>query len=391
MASAEPSMPDDRPVREAPYGDDTHASWVPPTVRGASEWSWRLLVIAAGVVAVMWVLATLSTVTIPVAIAILLAAMLAPLTLALNRIMPRPLAAFITVIGTLAVVLGLISLVGTQLATQITDLTSQVVIGLQQIRDWLAGTFGISDTQISDFLRNTRQEATNLVTSDVATQFGLTAGHIVTGFFISMFTLFFFLMQGEHIWAWVVRLFPRGARTRMLSSGRIAWHQLTSYTRATIIVAAVDAVGIGAGAAILGVPFAAGIGLLTFFGAFVPIIGALASGAIAVILALVTKGFVTALIMLAVTIGVQQLESHLLQPVLMGRAVAVHPLGVLLAIAAGGVLAGIVGALLAVPVAAVINAVGHHLLADEQLEEVEHAVESGSDLDDDEETRTGLA
>jgi predicted PurR-regulated permease PerM len=144
----------------------------------------------------------------------------------------------------------------------------------------------------------------------------------------------------------------------------IAWLQLQAFTKATILVAAVDATGIGLGALILGVPFASGVALLVFFGAFIPVVGAAMSGAVAVLLALVAKGPITALIMLGVVIAVQQLESHLLQPVLLGRAVRIHPLAIILAIASGVVLWGIVGALIAVPVAAVVNAVGNHLLVD---------------------------
>jgi predicted PurR-regulated permease PerM len=147
-------------------------------------------------------------------------------------------------------------------------------------------------------------------------------------------------------------------------SGVIAWGQLSAFTRATVIVAAVDALGISVGAAILGVPFAVAIGLLVFIGAFIPIIGAAISGSVAVLLALVALGPVQALIMIGIVIGVQQLESHVLQPFLLGRAVRVHPLAVILAIAAGVVLGGIVGALVAVPLAAVANAVGHHLLGE---------------------------
>ena len=148
-----------------------------------------------------------------------------------------------------------------------------------------------------------------------------------------------------------MRLFPRVARDRVDSSGIVAWRQLTAYMRATMLVAAVDAVGITVGALILRVPFAFAIGVLVFLLSFIPIVGALLSGAVAVIIALVAHGPVTALIMLAVVIGVQQLESHVLQPFILGRSVRVHPLAVIPAIATGAILAGIVGTLVAVPVA----------------------------------------
>jgi predicted PurR-regulated permease PerM len=183
----------------------------------------------------------------------------------------------------------------------------------------------------------------------------------VAGLFIALFCLFFFLYQGEKIWAWLVRLFPRQARQKADSSGRKAWVSLTAFVRATMIVAAVDAIGIALGAAVLGLPLVGAIGILVFVGAFVPVVGALISGIVAVLVALVAKGLVVAVIMLAVVIAVQQVEAHVLQPFLMGRAVSVHPLAVILAIATGVVIAGIVGALVAVPTVAVINTIVNYL------------------------------
>jgi predicted PurR-regulated permease PerM len=183
----------------------------------------------------------------------------------------------------------------------------------------------------------------------------------VAGLFIALFCLFFFLYQGEQIWSWLVRLFPRRAREKADSSGRRAWVTLTAYVRATVLVAAMDAIGIALGAAILGLPLVGAIGILVFVGAFIPVVGALVSGFVAVLVALVAKGPLVAVIMLAVVIGVQQLEAHVLQPFLMGRAVSVHPLAVILSIATGVVIAGIVGALIAVPTVAVLNTIVSHL------------------------------
>ncbi len=352
-ASAPEQPEDTRPGRAAvPYG-----------VRAASEWAWRMLIVGAGVYAVVWLAARLSEVTIPLIVAVLLAALLEPLFKALDKVLPRGLAAVVTVIGTLALIIGLLSFIGTQFSAQFQDISSQVVEGVDTIRTWLRDTFHVSDQQFSTYIDRARAAvAQSGSLGERAAQAGLTVSHVVAGFFIAMFSLFFFLYDGPRIWAWIVRLFPAGARPKIVSSGWIAWGQLGSFTRATIAVAAVDAIGIGAGAAILSVPFASGIALLVFFGAFVPVVGAFVSGLVAILLALVAHGIVTAAIMLGVVIGVQQLEAHVLQPFLLGRAVRVHPLGVILAIAAGVILGGIIGALVAVPTAAVLNAVGHHLL-----------------------------
>ena len=158
-----------------------------------------------------------------------------------------------------------------------------------------------------------------------------------------------------------MRLFPRAGRLRADSSGRVAWTSLTQFVRATVLVAATDALGIMIGAAILGVPFVIAIGVLVFIGAFIPMIGAFVSGTVAVLVALVAQGPFVALIMFGVVVGVQQLEAHVLQPFLMGRFVSVHPLGVIVAIAVGVLVAGIAGALIAVPLAASLNAVVQHL------------------------------
>ena len=345
--------------------DDPHrpAHWaVPRGVRTASEWAWRGLVIGAAAVAALYLTSVQSEVIIPILVALLLAALLEPIYSWLTRLVPRGAAAGITVIGTLAIVFGMLSFVGTQLTSQIDDIGTKVSDGIDQVRRWLNTTFGVTDTQLESYIDKAREWMSSGTLTDVATSAGLTATHIVAGFFIAMFSLYFFLYDGPLIWGWLVRLFPRGVREKVHSSGLIAWTQLSAFTRATLVVAAVDAAGIGIGAAILGVPFATGIALLVFFGAFIPVVGAAISGTVAVLLALVALGPVQALIMLGIVIGVQQIEAHLLQPLLVGRVMRIHPLAVILGIAAGVILAGIIGGLIAVPTVAVINAVGHHLL-----------------------------
>lgn len=336
---------------------------VPPAFRAVSEWVWRSLIIGVGIIALLWLISKLSEVVFPVIIALLLAALLEPAFQRLRAVLPRGLAAGVTVLGTLAVLIGLFSFVGNQFATQLDDIVSQVSQGVDESRRWAVNTFGLTEGQITTWVSETWSRLTEGdALSSRAAQAGLTVGHLLTGFFLAMFSLFFFLYDGAGIWAWVVRLFPRGARAKVLSSGAIAWNQLKAFTRATILVAGTDALGIGLGAFGLGVPFASGIALLVFIGAFIPIVGALMSGFVAVALAFVAKGPITALIMLGIVIAVQQVESHLLQPLLLGRAVRVHPLAVILGIAAGIVVGGVIGALVAVPLVAVLNAVGHNLL-----------------------------
>jgi predicted PurR-regulated permease PerM len=367
---------DDSPVADNQVMDDSSTS-VPAlegpapvddagVTRGmyiASSWAWRFLVVVGAVVVIGYGLQLLSEVVIPITVGVLLTALLVPITNGLQRLrLPRGAAAGITVIATLVLVAGLLTLVGTQIASQFDSLSTQVGEGVQRLRELGRINFGLTDQDVTKGINALRDQLTSGgAIGQQAAAVGSTATHVLAGLFISLFCLFFFLYQGEQIWAWLVRLFPRRARDKTDSSGRKAWVSLTAFVRATIIVAAVDAVGISLGAAILGLPLVSAIGILVFVGAFIPVVGALVSGVVAVLVALVAKGPLVAIVMLAVVIGVQQLEAHVLQPFLLGRAVSVHPLAVILAIATGVVVAGIVGALVAVPTAAVLNAIVNHL------------------------------
>jgi len=210
--------------------------------------------------------------------------------------------------------------------------------------------------EIQDWLQNQGKDL-----GSRATELGTTLSHILAGFFIVLFSTYFFLADGHLIWAWVVRIFPRAARSRADSSGRVAWRSLTQFVRATCLVAGTDAIGIMIAALVLHVPLVSAIGVIVFLGAFIPLVGAFLSGTVAVLVALVAQGPIVALLMLGGVVLVQQIEAHVLQPFLMGRFVSVHPLGVILAIATGAIVAGIVGALVAVPLAAALNAVVQHL------------------------------
>ena len=329
---------------EVPYGVDL-----------AAAWSWRLLIIAAAAALIGYLISFLAVIVIPVVVALLISALVVPVVERLERVgIRRSLASILVVVFTIASVVALLTFAGQQVANGASDLADSTVDGIQKIKDWLRdGPLHASDSQIDQYLKSI-QDAISQQSGEGgifkrATEVGTAVGHVLAGFFIVLFSTYFFLADGNRIWAWVVRLSPRAARERVDSSGRVAWISLTQFVRATVIVAATDGILIGVGAAIIGVPFSLAIGVLVFLGAFVPIIGATVAGTVAVLVALVDQGPVTALIMLAIVIGVQQLEGHVLQPFLMGRWVSVHPLGVILAIGAGVLIAGIAGALVAVP------------------------------------------
>lgn len=333
----------------------------------AAAWSWRLIVIVVAMLGLLWTLRYFALITLPIAIALLAAALVAPLVTALRRIgvARGPSAGIVMVLG-LGTVTLLLTFVGQQVAQGADDLADSVVTGLGQIRDWLrTGPLSISDSQLDGYIKQAQAAVSDSTGTDGIltrlTEVGTAVGHVVAGFFIVLFSTYFFLADGERIWSWMVRIAPRAARERVDASGRVAWVSLTQFVRATVLVALADAIGIMVVAALLGVPFVVAIGVLVFLGAFVPMIGATVAGTVAVLVALVDQGPWTALLMLGGVVVVQQVEGHVLQPFLMGRFVSLHPLGVIVAIACGVLVAGVAGALIAVPLAAAGNAVAQHL------------------------------
>jgi putative heme transporter len=361
------------PVEE-PAGEVAHGSTasrddaeVSRPLRLAAAWGWRLIIVIAVAAVILWLLARLHRVIIPVAIALLLSALLAPAVAWLRRRgVHRTLATVMVMIGGLALVAGTLTLVITEFVDNAGNLGDQAQRGLQRIQDWLkGGIFHLTDQQIDNVLNTAqdwvRDHQSSLTTGAIAT--ATTALDVLTSIFLILFTTFFFLRDGDKIWRFLVNLLPRKARAPIGNAGAEGWHTLVAYVRATVLVAFIDAVGIGIGLAILRVDLAFALAALVFLGAFIPIIGATLSGAVAVLVALVTRGPVTALLVLAIVIGVQQLEGHVLQPLIMGRAVSIHPLAVILAIATGLVLAGIIGALVSVPLVAVLNTAIRHLAA----------------------------
>ena len=382
--------------------DERRAQPVPVTVTGGrsnfsraqvpwgldltAAWAWRFLVIAGAGYLLLWLVAFFDVVTVPLAIALLITALAIPVVDGLDRIgFPRGLAALLVVLAGIGFVVALLTFAGQQVANGATDLAGQAVKGLDEIKEWLkTGPLQASDSQINEYIDRAQDGLRGYAQGEdvvgQVTEVGAALGHVVAGFFIVLFSTYFFLADGARIWSWVVRLAPRAARAHTDGSGRVAWISLTQFVRATVIVAAVDSIGIMIGAAILQVPFVLAIGVLVFLGAFVPMIGATIAGTVAVLVALVDQGPITALIMLGVVIGVQQLEGHVLQPFLMGRWVSLHPLGVIVAIACGVLVAGIAGALVAVPLAAALNAVIQHLasntsVGDDPVEELEEDYE----------------
>jgi predicted PurR-regulated permease PerM len=363
-------MPDGSSVSSV---DDFADAAVTPLVRKTAAWAWRLLVILGAVVALLWLFKRLEVIFVPVALATMLAALLMPAVDFLDRRgAPRGGAVALVLLSGFAIVGGILTFVVSQFIEGTPALVEQVTRSIDGARNWLInGPLHLSREQIDhagnsaiEAIRNNQEKLTSGALSTAST-----VTEIVTGALLVFFTLIFLLHGGRNIFAFVTKIIPGSVRDRVRDAGRSGFHSLIGYVRATFLVALVDAIGIGTGLAIMGVPLALPLASLVFLGAFIPLVGAVIAGFLAVVVALLSKGFIYALITLGLIIAVQQLEGHVLQPLVMGRAVSIHPLAVVLAIAAGGVLAGIIGALLAVPLVAFVNSAVRVLMARDPAEE----------------------
>ena len=368
-ASETEPTPQPEPVVAPANTADLAAAAVPRGLHVAAAWSWRVILVIILLAGIVWLLRYLSEVVIPVAVAILLTALMLPVAEALKKGrwgLPRAAATAITVLGAIAAIVAALIVIGGQIAGQGSELSANVVNGFDRLSEWLNngpltnwlrnGPLHLSATwldsstwmsKITDFLK-----ASSSTIATYAAELGAGVGHFLAGLAIALFSLFYFIYDGRAIFAFGLRFFPRASRDRVDQAALRGWRSLSSYVRATILVALADSVGVLIVALILGVPAAPALAALVFIGAFVPIVGALVSGSVAVLVALVALGWVQALIMLGGVILVMQVEGHVLQPFLLGRAVKLHPLAVVLAIAVGVIAAGIVGALLAVPLLA---------------------------------------
>lgn len=334
---------------------------VPKPLKVAAAWAWRIFLVAGLVYFIGWVLGFLSEVVIPLAVATLLAAALKPVA---NRLhgwgLPKGAAAAFTLLGGILLIAGSLTLIINSIAGQAGELSRQVVTGFQQLEQWLVNSplpidqswFRVDEwgTRIQQFLIDSQSTI-----ATYAGDIGTSIGHFLAGVAICLFSLFYFLYDGRGIFSFLLNLMPRPAQARADAAAIRGWQSLSAYVRATVLVALVDAIGVLIVALALQVPLAPALAALVFLGAFIPLVGAFVSGFVAVLVALVAVGPIQALIMLAGIIVVMQVEGHILQPFLLGRAVHLHPLAVLLAIAMGIVIAGIVGALLAVPILAFVK------------------------------------
>jgi predicted PurR-regulated permease PerM len=328
-------------------------------MRVAGAWSWRILAIAGVIALLVFLVIQLRYIVIPLLVAVLVSALLVPLVQFLKRHhWPKWLAVTVAMVGLLAVVSGLIVLVVLQITSDFPSLRDRTIEQVDAFREYLATSpLALDEQEINAYLTQgweaLQRDTGSLLTG--AASVGSTAGHFLAGLLLALFATLFILIDGRGIWSWVVRLFPSRARKPINGAGQAGWLTLTTFVKVQIFVAAIDAIGIALVAFFLGLPLVIPIAVMVFLGSFVPIVGAVVTGIVAVFIALVYQGPVAALVMLGGVLLVQQLEGHVLQPLVMGTAVKVHPLAVVIAVAAGGFIAGIPGTLFAVPIVAVLN------------------------------------
>ena len=321
----------------------------------------QLLLIVAAVVVVFYVLGRLWSIILPIVLGLLITTVLWPPTRFLrNHRWPPALAAAVVLLGFLAVLVGIVALIAPQVADQVDDLTESVTEGLQDVQEWLAGPpLNLGEDQVGDAVTdaiNSVQENASSIASYALT--GVSAiGNGLLNLVLALILCFFFLKDGPRWVPWLSAQTGERAAPHVAALSQKTWSTLSEFIRQQALVGFVDAFFIGIGLLVLGVPLVLPLAIITFFGAFVPIIGAFVAGFFAVIIALVDQGPTDALIVLLIVILVQQLEGNVLQPIIQGRGFNLHPAVVILAVTAGASLAGIIGAFLSVPVAALIAVV----------------------------------
>ena len=364
QAESQPSPADGQRPPDDPVEDRSRPD-VPPMLRKLAAWSWRLLVILTAAGLALYLLIQLKVIVVPVIVALFLATLLVPLVSWLERRGWPHLTAVLTVFGCavlllVAIIAGFVPLIGNELVT----LRQRADEGVAEVQRFIASRpFGLSEADLNRYLDQARERFTEnssgLTRGAVE---GVTLiGEVITGLILSLFLTFFFVKDSERFTRWILDFAGPDRERHLREIGTRSATAVSGYLRGQAAVGAVDAVFIGIGLAILGVPLVVPLAFLTFVAAFLPLVGAVVAGALAALVALVTKGVTTALIVVGITLLVQQLEGHLLAPLLLGRAVSLHPVVIILALAAGAILGGIIGAFLAVPIAAVVTAVGTYL------------------------------
>jgi putative heme transporter len=371
-AQAQPSPPEGRGPAKGPV-DERGRPDVPPILGKLAAWAWRLLVVLTAAGLVIYLLILLKVIVVPVVVALFLATLLVPLVASLEARGWSHLPAVLTVFGAtvllvVAIVVVFIPLIGNELGT----LRQRADEGVAEVQEFIASRpFGLTEEDLKRYLDQARERFTENSSGLTrgAVQGVTLIGELITGLILCLFLTFFFVKDSARFTRWILDFVGRDRAPHLREMGNRSATAVSGYLRGQATVGLIDGVFIGIGLAILGVPLVVPLAFLTFVAAFLPLVGAVFAGALAALVALVTKGLTTALIVVGITLLVQQLEGHLLAPLLLGRAVSLHPVVIILALAAGAILGGIIGAFLAVPIAAVVTAVGTYLRGDQPIGE----------------------
>lgn len=334
---------------------------VVPWLRISAAYAWRLILVGIVVYGVFGILGRFQLIAVSLFLALVVTSVLRPLADLLNRVMPRPLSVAVALVGSLLLLLGLFALVGNAVAGESTRLAGEFRGGVHRIEQWLQRPpFRLSPGRLADLQR----QVTDYITAHRASLLSSAVSglgrvvEVVTGGALALFASVFFIHSGERLWGWVRdRLLPVGARRGWDRAGQAAWRTFSGYTRGIIIVSASNAVLVGIALFLLRVPLALPLTLLEFFASFVPLVGSPVALGVATVIALAGRGPLTAVVVLALIVVIGQLEGHVLHPVVMSWAVRLHPLVVAVSVIAGSIIAGVIGAIVAVPFVSVVWAV----------------------------------
>jgi predicted PurR-regulated permease PerM len=337
---------------------------VPRVLDGAAAWSWRILVAAAATALLGWILIKLYVVVVPVVLALFLAAVLEPLAARLRARRFPPVAAAVTVfVGALAVLVLLLGWIGASVASQFEDVGQQIDEAVESAKEWARGDpLNWSQEKVDRTeaeIRGTVRKASGGVAEQAAGQARL-AGEVLGGIVLMLFTLFFLLKDGARMADWLRERIPTSSRDDWVAITRHSRFIMRQYLLATAATGFIDAVLIGIALWVLGVPLILPLAVLTFLGGFIPLVGATVAGLVAAVVALVTNGVGTALLVVAATVAVQQIEGNLLQPLILERAVRLHALVTVWAVSAGLLVGGLLGAFISVPLVAIAVGIGSH-------------------------------
>ena len=341
---------------------------IPLPVEIAGQWAWRILAVVAVLVLFGFLIISLRAIVVPFLLALLIAALLVPLkSFLIRHRWPKWLAVLVALVLAVVIIAGLVFIVVWQVRNGLPALEKKTIAAYDTFKTFLAAPpFNVTQTEYNAFVGKIAKDVQ--ASPALATSAGTvvnTIGHLATGLLLTIFATVFLVLDGAAVWRFVVRLFPRRARVAMDGAGQTGWRTLTAFIRVQLVVAAVDAIVIGLGAFILHLPLAIPIAIVVFLASFVPVVGAVVSGAFAVVIALIYYGPIVAVIMLGIVLLTHILEGNFLHPFITGSAVKLHPLAIVFVVAAGAFVAGIPGALFAVPVVAVVNVMVGYLVRGE--------------------------